>query len=82
MGSYSHKIFRCPFYSGDIREEKTRKPVLFCEDGSKLRFPDYPAFNSFADGLCCAEEWRSCPMARVRSDFYDRREAKKRDCTD
>ena len=77
MGSYSHKNFQCPYYSSDIREEKTLKPVLFCEDGSKLRFPDRPAFNSFVDGLCASVVWQSCPMARVRSDFYKRKDDEK-----
>ena len=77
MGSYSHKNFQCPYYSSDIREKSTRKPVLFCEDGSKLRFPDYASFSAFADSLCASVVWQSCPMARVRSDFYKRKDEEK-----
>lgn len=79
MGSWMRCVeFICPFYTGDNRRKSDGRPQIFCEDGTRLVMPDREAARGYVDELCASERWPSCPIARRRNDFYERREAAKR----
>ena len=79
MGSWSHKVFACPYYQGDWPRKSDRRMQLHCEDGTRISFPDRCAFSGFVDALCASEGWTSCPIARMRNEFYERRDGRRKE---
>ena len=68
MGTYSHKLFICPFYKSDRRKNDTF--CISCESGY-LRLNGRPAFNDYTDRYCCKHDgWQLCTMAAATQDFY------------
>lgn len=77
MRMCSSKIFECPFYLGNAYRKGGLS--ITCEGGTSIVLPDQAAFDAFADALCAhPSAWRSCPIARRRNEYYERKEAAER----
>ena len=78
MSDYIDGDAVCPYY-GAAKRRKDGRPVLTCEDGTRISFPDRCAFAGFVEGFCGSPEgWRSCCIAKMRDDYYERLDAKRR----
>ena len=66
IAGYSHRTWVCPFFKRD------EKQAIHCEAGV-VRFPEREALCAFADG-CCAGDWAACSVARVLTEYWERRE--------
>ena len=69
MGTYSHKLFQCPYYKSDRRKGDIF--VLSCE-GGLARLPGRQAFNEYTARHCCSSDgWRQCTLAAALDRFYE-----------
>ena len=69
MGTYSHKLFICPFYKSDRRKGDTFS--ISC-DGCIIRLQGRKAFNEYADQNCCSHEgWQQCTVAMALKKYYE-----------
>lgn len=77
MSDYRDGEALCPYY-GAAKRRKDGRPLISCEDGTRVSFPDKCAFASFMEAFCASPDWKSCCVARMRTDYYERLENKRR----
>ena len=68
MGTYSHKLFSCPFYKSDRR--KGDLFILSCEC-CIVRLHGRQAFNEYTRRFCCGNGWKDCTPAAATEKYYE-----------
>lgn len=66
MALYSHKTWKCPFFTWDEREK------IHCE-GGVLKFEDKESLDEYAESFCACDNWGKCSIAQNRLNWYEKR---------